>query len=146
MSMIEVVGVIQLSATMGMLGAIWVVQLCVYPRFLEIDPDKFIGAHLWHCFGIGLVVAPLMVAELASASVLAWAGSGGSVQWAILALSLGTWISTALIQAPCHTRLMRGFDAEKCRSLARGNWIRTALWTMKAILVFVLSCSQSAGA
>ena len=113
--MIEVVGVIQLSATMGMLGAIWVVQPCVYPRFMEIDPDKFVGAHLRHCFGIGLVVAPLMVAELISASFLVLTGIYGSVQWAILSLTLCTWISTAFIQAPCHTRLMRGFDAEKCR-------------------------------
>lgn len=118
----------------------WVVQLCVYPRFMEIEPEKFVGAHLRHCAGIGIVVAPLMVAELVTAIALVWVGSGGWVQWAVLILTLGTWFSTAFIQSPCHTRLMQGFDAARCRSLTRGNWIRTGLWTVKAILVFALAC------
>ncbi len=141
--MIEVIVAVQLAAAMGMLGAIWVVQLCVYPRFSEIDPDKFISAHLRHCAGIAFVVVPLMIAELITASVLVWLNSHGVVQWTILVLTLGTWVSTALIQAPCHTRLMRGFDAKTCGSLTRGNWIRTALWTVKAIFVFVFTCSES---
>jgi hypothetical protein len=135
---------LQQAAAMAMLGAIWVVQLCVYPRFMEIDPGKFVGAHLRHCVGIGIVVAPLMVAELIAAFVLVWAGSYGSVQWVVLALSLGTSVSTLFIQAPCHTRLMRGFDAARCRSLTRGNWIRTGLWSVKAILVFALACGWPA--
>jgi hypothetical protein len=130
----------QLASTMAMVGAIWVVQLCVYPRFMEIDPEKFVGAHLRHCAGIGIVVAPLMVAEFVTAAFLVWAGSGGWVQWVVLGLTVGTWVSTAFIQAPCHTRLMRGFDAGVCRSLTRSNWIRTGLWSVKAILVFVLAC------
>ncbi|MFK7851677.1 MAG: hypothetical protein AB8D78_11930 [Akkermansiaceae bacterium] len=140
MRMVEVVGVIQLSATMAMLGVIWVVQLCVYPRFVDIDPEKFIGAHQRHCAGIGIVVVPLMIAELLSAVVLVWPGNYGSLQWAVLILTLATWGATAFIQAPCHTRLLLGFDAEKCRSLTRGNWIRTGLWTVKGILVFVQAC------
>ncbi len=140
MNYIEVAGVMQLAATMAMVGAIWVVQLCVYPRFIEINPEKFVGAHLRHSFGIGLIVAPLMVVELVTAVFLVWAGVGGLLQWVVLALTLGTWASTAFIQAPCHTHLMQGFDAEKCRFLTRSNWLRTGLWSVKGILVFVLAC------
>ncbi|WP_411827491.1 hypothetical protein [Luteolibacter sp. AS25] len=138
MNWTETGGVIQLAATMGMTGAIWVVQLCVYPRFEEIDPGKFIGAHFRHCAGIGMVVVPLMLAELFTAIFLVWVGSGGWLQWLILGLTVGTFISTALIQAPCHKRLARGFDGMECRSLTRGNWIRTGLWSVKAILVLAV--------
>ena len=140
MNYIEVAGVMQLAATMAMVGAIWVVQLCVYPRFMEIAPEKFVGAHLRHSFGIGLIVAPLMVVEILTAIFLVWVGVGGVVQWVVLALTLSTWVSTAFIQAPCHTRLMQGFDAAKCRFLTRSNWLRTGLWSVKGILVFVLAC------
>ena len=140
MNFIEIAGVVQLAVTMAMVGAIWVIQLCVYPRFMEIDAEKFVGAHLRHCAGIGLIVAPLMVVELVTAVFIVWAGVGGAVQWVVLALTLGTWASTFLIQAPCHTRLMQGFDAEKCGFLTRSNWIRTGLWSVKGIMVFALAC------
>ena len=140
MDFTEVAAVMQLAVTMAMVGAIWVVQHCVYPRFMEIDPEKFVGAHLRHSVGIGLIVAPLMVVELVAAVFLVWAGFGGMVQWIVLALTLSTWLSTFLIQAPCHTHLMRGFDAAKCRFLTRSNWLRTGLWSVKGILVFVLAC------
>lgn len=131
--------VVQLAATMAMLGVIWVVQLCVYPRFADLDSEKFVQAHLFYCAGIGLVVAPLMLTELLTAIFLAWTGNGGWMQWAVLALSLGTFLSTAFIQAPCHCRLMQGFDDARCRSLTSGNWIRTCLWSVKALLVFILA-------
>jgi hypothetical protein len=140
MNYIEVAGVIQLAVTMAMVGAIWVVQLCVYPRFMEIAPEKFVGAHLRHSFGIGLIVAPLMVVELVTAVLLVWVGVGGVVQWVVLALTLSTWLSTFFIQAPCHTHLMQGFDEAKCRFLTFSNWLRTGLWSVKGILVFVLAC------
>jgi len=139
MNWAEVASLAQLASTMAMLGVIWVVQLCVYPRFEDIEPQKFLGAHLRHCRGIGLVVIPFMVTELISAGFLVWRGWAGSEQWVVLALTFGTWLSTALVQAPCHRKLMLGFEPSLCRSLTRGNWLRTGLWTLKAILVSVLS-------
>lgn len=137
---IEQAEAIQLAATMAMVGVIWVVQLCVYPRFMDIQPDKFVRAHFRHSFWIGVIVAPLMLTELLAAVFLVWAGYGGTVQWVVLALTLCTWISTALIQAPCHSRLMQGYDDAKCRFLIRSNWIRTVLWSVKGMLVFALVC------
>jgi Na+/proline symporter len=137
---IDLAEAMQLAVTMAMVGAIWVVQLCVYPRFMDIDPDRFVRAHLRHSFGIGLIVAPLMVTEFVAAIFLVWAGYGGFLQWVVLALTLGNLISTALIQAPCHTRLMKGYDEFNCRFLIRSNWQRTVLWSVKGILVFALVC------
>jgi|LakMenEpi03Aug12_release.lakeMendotaPanAssembly.Ray.scaffolds.fasta_scaffold170219_2 hypothetical protein len=140
MHYIELAEAMQLASTMAMVGVIWVVQLCVYPRFLDIQPDKFVRAHFRHSFWIGVIVAPLMLTELIAAVFLVCAEYGGFVQWVILALTLGTWFSTALIQAPCHTRLLQGYDDVKCSFLIRSNWIRTVLWSVKGMLVFALVC------
>jgi hypothetical protein len=140
MNYIELAEAMQLASTMAMFGVIWVVQLCVYPRFLDIQPDKFVRAHFRHSFWIGVIVAPLMVAEIVTAVFLVCAGVGGLLQWIVLGLTLGTWLSTAFIQAPCHTRLMQGYDDAKCRFLIRSNWIRTVLWSVKGMLVFALVC------
>ena len=129
----------QLSATMAMAGVIWVVQLCIYPRFADLAADKFVRAHQRHCIGIGILVVPLMGFELLTAVFLVFKGWGGAAQWCVLALTLGTWGSTALIQAPCHARLMKGYEETCCVALTHGNWIRTTLWTIKGILVFAFA-------
>lgn len=139
MNWIEILLALQLTATMAMLGVIWVVQLCVYPRFKDIDPGKFVIAHKRHCSGIGVIVVPLMITELFTAVFLVWMGSGAWMQWIILALTLGNFLSTAMIQAPCHRQLMRGFDEARCQSLTNGNWIRTCLWSVKASFVLGLA-------
>ena len=136
---IELAATLQLAATMAMLGVIWVVQLCVYPRFADIDPAKFITAHQRHCTGIGIVVGPLMLTELLTAIFLVWTGTGGWLQWIALALTLAIFLITATIQAPCHRQLTQGYDETKCHSLTRGNWIRTLMWSAKALVVFALA-------
>ena len=44
-------------------------------------------------------------------------------------------MSTALVQARLHTRLMDGYDAETIRRLIRTNWLRTLAWTLRGLLV-----------
>ena len=134
----EIAGTFQFASTLGMLGVIWVVQLCVYPRFEDLDPQKFIGAHQRHCRGIGLVVGPLMMTELVTAVFLVWVANDSWLQWAILFLTLAIFLTTAIVQAPCHDKLSQGFDQRRCQSLTQGNWLRTGLWSIKAILVMTL--------
>jgi hypothetical protein len=48
------------------------------------------------------------------------------------------WCSTAWLQVPCHNRLAAGFDAACCRSLCRGNWIRTIAWSVRGVIVLLM--------
>ena len=57
------------------------------------------------------------------------------VAWAGLALVVAIWLSTAVIQIPCHHRLAQGFDDRVHRRLVRTNWIRTVAWTARGVLV-----------
>ena len=79
-------------------------------------------------------MAPLLFAEAATAAWILHEGGGPAFRlsaWLIPAI----WLSTALLQAPIHTRLMKGFDAALVRRLIITNWIRTVAWTARGILV-----------
>lgn len=118
-----------------LVGLIWVVQIVVYPQFLRLREHEFIEYHFAHCFRIGLIVAPLLLAEFASAAWLLYQGHRESAFLVSLVLMVANWISTGLLQAPAHTKLMRAFDDPVIRRLIRSNWLRTVSWTARGVLV-----------
>jgi hypothetical protein len=123
----------QAAATFGMTGIIWLVQLVQYPGFRHVGVAEFGSFHRFHCRSIGLVVGPLMVLELLTASLLAAAGEPPWFWRIMLAALLVVWLSTALWQGPLHGRLSReGARPHLLRALLRGNWLRTILWTLRS--------------
>jgi hypothetical protein len=55
--------------------------------------------------------------------------------WGGLALLLLIWVSTAVFQVPAHEKLKSGFDEAWHRRLVDWNWVRTGLWTLRAMLL-----------
>jgi hypothetical protein len=47
-------------------------------------------------------------------------------------------LSTVAIQVPQHARLAEAHDDEIVRSLIAGNWIRTAAWTVRGVLLAIV--------
>jgi hypothetical protein len=45
------------------------------------------------------------------------------------------WLSTLLLQVPQHNTLGAGFDDAAHRTLVLTNWLRTAAWTLRSLLV-----------
>jgi hypothetical protein len=87
------------------------------------------------------LVAPAMAIELAAAVLLVWA-TPGRLAWLGLA-SLGViWLSTMAWQVPLHGALADGFDARVHRRLVASNWLRTALWSARAVLAAALLWSE----
>ncbi|MEM9411116.1 MAG: hypothetical protein AAGA30_08390, partial [Planctomycetota bacterium] len=58
---------------------------------------------------------------------------------ALLLLGVGLlfliWVSTALLQVPCHGQLMDGFVSKTHHQLVWTNWIRTIAWSLRGLLV-----------
>ena len=129
-----------IAVTWMLVGLIWVVQILVYPQFLRVAASDFKDYHWAHCFRIGLIVGPLLFLEASSAVWLIYDGQR-SLPFLISAGLIGVvWLSTAVLQAPTHTRLMRGFDASLIRHVIHTNWLRTLAWTARGFLVsFALS-------
>ena len=130
--------VVNFAATWFLVGLIWLVQVVQYPLFAAVGRDAFGAYHAGHARLITLVVAPAMGVELLTSAALlvyrpaavpawvAWVGAGAAV---------GLWLSTAFLQVPLHNALSAGFDPAAARSLVAGNWLRTALWTARGLLV-----------
>lgn len=126
-----------LTATAVMVGIIWFVQAVHYPLFAEVGESGWIAYAAEHVRRTGRVVAPPMLVEAATATLLllrrpdavpagwAWLGVG---------LLILIWGSTALLQVPRHRRLGAAFDPAATRTLVATNWLRTTAWTLRGLL------------
>lgn len=128
---------LQFASTLFMTGLIWLVQRVQYPGFHHVDEASFPTFHEEHSRRISTVVGPAMLIELLAAIYLTYAGTTFPlwIQWICLALTLGTWLSTALLQVPAHRRLAQGKSDPWIDRLIRGNWVRTVLWTIKSLIL-----------
>lgn len=66
------------------------------------------------------------------ADVPPWMPIAGAVVFA------GLVIATIALQVPAHRALGDGFDEQVHRRLVSSNWVRTALWTARGLLVLAM--------
>lgn len=127
--------------TWAMLGLVLFVGVVHYPLMTRVGRDGFALYERAHTARTTLVVAPLMLAELATAALILLhalsppAGGPPRVQpWLAAlgaALALGVWAVTFLRNVPAHRALGHGFDPAAHRSLLAWHWARTALWAAR---------------
>lgn len=133
----NVIFVVNLAVAWFLTGLIWTIQVVHYPLFSFVG-DRFCDYEDRHRRRIGYIVGPAMLVELATSLLLVWRRPE-YVSFGVAVTSLGLvlliWISTALLQAPCHQTLSQGFDAAAERRLTTTNWIRTIAWTLRALLL-----------
>ncbi len=135
--MFPVLLIIHMAATSFMTGLIWFVQIVHYPLMARVNPQDFDAYESEHRRRTTWVVAPAMGVELATACGLLWFAPSPGKGWAILNLCAlaAIWLLTFFVQVPQHVRLTRSFDAATHRALVQGNWLRTFLWSARAVLV-----------
>ena len=128
---------LQLGATLAMVGLIWFVQIVHYPLFSQVGRDGFRRYELEHQRLTTWVVAPLMLTELLTAVLLIWwrpIGVGLLSVWLGLALLIVIWILTYTVQVPHHATLVMGYRPAVQQQLVLSNWYRTAAWTARGVL------------
>jgi hypothetical protein len=126
---------VQAVGTLGMLGAIWLVQLAHYPLQTFVDRTQFTEYQAAHMRRITYVVGPLMLLEAGSAVWLLFLdlpSPGTTLAWIGIGLILLLWLSTLVLQVPCHGVLERGWDEGAYRRLVATNWLRTFAWTARS--------------
>ncbi|MCC9602953.1 hypothetical protein LOC67_20580 [Stieleria sp. JC731] len=129
---------LNLLATWYMVGLIWMVQLVHYKLFNQVGSDQFIQYEQAHCRGMSPIVIPPMLVELVTACLLVYFTPTGIPRWVLavgLAAVFGIWLSTFLIQVPCHERLSSQYSEGDYNRLVSSNWIRTVLWTFRGLLM-----------
>jgi uncharacterized membrane protein len=128
-------------AAWGMVGLIWVMQLVHYPMLGRISLHEPSTAAVDHQRRISWVVGPLMAVEGVTALVLLVARPdtmGWLSTWASAGLLGVALLSTIVFQVPLHGRLAAGHDPEAVTRLLSTNWIRTAAWTARGIILAVV--------
>ncbi len=130
--------VLQLAVTSLMVGVFWVVQLVVYPQFLQVPAAAFVRYHRQHMWRISSVVmAPMLLEMVLVASSVALMPRAWS--WSNLLLLLAGWALTFAGAVPLHRHLERGRDEQVIRRLIAVNAGRTLLWSARwALLLFVM--------
>ena len=130
--------VVNLIATWYMVGLIWMVQIVHYNMFDRVGEEQFQQYEADHNRLITPIVFLPMLIELATAVLLVVSTPEILPRWAAVVgvgLIVLIWLSTLLLQIPCHQRLVHGFDERTFRRLVSSNWIRTILWTARGCLM-----------
>jgi hypothetical protein len=137
---------IALASTWAMTGLIWTIQVVHYPIFVAIEhgPDNARWRRFAqrHTSTISYVVGPFMVAEGVTGIwivVAPPAEISRALPLVALALMGAAYGVTALVSAPLHGRLAPRFDSALHTRLVRTNWLRTAAWTLRAIVLGVIA-------
>ena len=128
----------QAIASAAMCGLIWFVQVVHYPLFARIEGEASGVFAAENQARTGPVVIPFMLVEGFAAAIIAWSPPQGVPRAAAiagLAAVIAIWLSTACLQMPLHARLSReGHSVDAVAALVRSNWLRTVLWSARAVL------------
>ena len=126
------------AATLMLTGLIWFVQVVHYPLFARVGLERFAAYEAAHVRATGRVVGLPMIVEAITSAVLAgWppAPELALVYRLGLLLVVLIWVSTVVVQVPKHEALGAAFDPKVHGGLVRTNWIRTAAWSARGVLV-----------
>lgn len=131
---------LQAFASFAMTGLIWFVQVVHYPLLRAVGPSGYVAYQEQHMRLTTLIVAPLMLLEAATALWLVYDRPdfvSPAQAWTGLGLLAVIWSSTAWLSVPRHDALRHGFDASAHAALVATNWIRTAAWTGRSVLLLI---------
>jgi hypothetical protein len=107
------------------------VQAVVYPSFRYAEADTFRAWHRVYTRRMGYIVAPLMIAQLATAATHFLLSPSNLLSILHVSLVAGAWAATFLISVPLHKKLQAiGKCPDTLSNLVSTNWIRTAMWTV----------------
>lgn len=129
---------IHLFASLFMTGIIWYVQVVHYPYLIFTTKDSAREAAEFHQRRTGYVVMPIMFLELGTGIFLlssTWMMLFSRLLWLNLFLLLAIWGVTFLKFMPLHKAMLNQFDSSLIRSLVTVNWVRTTLWTVRAVIL-----------
>ena len=144
-TLVHLLFMVQLECTLFMVGVIWFVQVVHYPLFAKIGTMEFPEYERAHTSRTKWVVAPPMLLELGTASLLVWSRPEGvsGIQSGIGLALLGViWLSTMFLQVPSHESLSRGFDPIVHKRLVSTNWLRVGAWSLRGLLVLSMAWSM----
>ena len=134
---IDILYFIQIVCNSYLVSLVIITQFITYPTFLHINKDKFSEYHRKYVNNISFIVAPVMLIELLTLSLIAYFSSEFLIIKSLILL-LVIWLTTFFIMIPSHNRISKSFNKKEIISLINYNWVRTILWSFKLLLIIFL--------
>jgi hypothetical protein len=115
----------------GLVVLIWLVQLIIYPGFAYLSDAQMAVWHPRYTNLIGLIVGPLMLAQVVCVGYELWQRPASWAGWLSAGLVALMWASTAAQAIPLHNQIGAGLDIQtNVARLVSVNWVRTIGWTL----------------
>ena len=141
----DVVLVLNLVATLVMVGVIWFVQIVHYPLLAVVPVESAAEVAVGHQRRTGWVVMlPMTVEGFTTLGLLKWVPEGVAwwVPWlngVFLAVALGC---TVFLSVPRHARMAAHPDKSVGRELVLTNWPRTIAWSARGLVVTLMMLTR----
>ena len=121
---------IRLLLDFGLMVLIWIVQLVIYPGMCYYKSEDLGNWHKIYTGRIGVIVGPLMIAQLAIAILQFWFMQSVYTIVSLIVILI-IWMLTFLIFVPLHNSIQPNRSCEEITNdLVRKNWWRTLLWSL----------------
>ena len=127
---------IHFASTAVMVGVIWVIQLLHYPTFHYIEKNNYSQFQKFHMNRISYIVIPAMVIEMLSGIMLVIINDDFIISFSFLVC---IWIITFVFFTNIHQRLLSKYENTAVEKLVNLNWIRTAFWTVRLVILFIIN-------
>lgn len=135
--------IITLALTLYMSGMIWSMQILEYPLFALVGQQEFPAYHRRHNRGLPFLVILPSIGAFLSAVVLIFTRPARLSLWVsivVAVLDVFIIVATVAREAPVHAQLDRdGYSPTLIRQLVQGNWIRTLLWSINAVILLIVT-------
>lgn len=119
---------------LSLMVLIWMVQVIVYPSFLQVDLQKLQNWHKTYTQRITCFVIPLMFTQV-GLWVTFTVQQGSLLTGAAMAMIALCWVSTFALSVPLHDKISKGAtDKATLERLVLTNWPRTVLWSLTPFL------------
>jgi len=133
----DIIFLTHLGSCLAMTGIIWLVQILIYPLLGQISEQQFIQIHNFQMKRITMLVAPLMLIEIFTASLLLYQIKTQTYLFNLISV-LMLWSYTFLVNVPAHKQL--SYNNQKSKNyLILKNWPRTILWSLRSMLLLFLT-------
>lgn len=132
--MIKTVLQIQFGIDVALAMLLWLVQLVIYPAYLNIDKELFPAWHHRYMRTISYIVIPLILAQALCIGFQCLENDSPLVRFQA-GLFIVAWTTTFALSVPCHKKLQAGgWDESVIKRLIHTNWIRTIAWSALLVL------------
>ena len=88
---------------------------------------------------VSFIVVPTMITELVSGILVVLTLPKFFLFKISIVILASIWIITFLFFTKLHQSLTVGYDEVLVNKLVRLNWLRTALWTARLLILFIMS-------